>query len=339
MNHAWARIRKALDRFNWRWIGLSSAFVLMALCLHVWNHPHNLEVSITATLPPGVKTTLYYTKGHRLFKDSRSIQHINKQFQESTQTYTVRTWATTGQLRWDPMEYEGRLSLKRVVVSNQINRWTLEAPQIGQATHNSHEIEWLGHDSTGELLIATGRDAHMEWHLPESLQNIPKDIWIKHASKILFASALLTWCLFMTVSWLARETQKNGKRWLFRTIGQTLGLAYLAFSVEQLSVQHDWWSLEAVQQANERDGIRYALPPLIQDAKVLLQRIDPQTPVALSPTWRENYFHYYAAEEYLYPRRLVEQAHLQLSEKGSAVDPQCHPLHEHGAAVLLQCHE
>ena len=135
MNFSESRIRHFLGRLNWRWVHLPAAFVLIALSLHVWNNPSNLEVSITTTLPPGVKTTLYYTKGHRLFKDSQSIQHINEQFRESTQTYTVRTWATVRQLRWDPMEYEGRLSLRRVDVSNQISHWTLQAPQIGQATH------------------------------------------------------------------------------------------------------------------------------------------------------------------------------------------------------------
>jgi hypothetical protein len=113
----------------------------------------------------------------------------------------------------------------------------------------------------------------------------------------------------------------------------------LTFSAGHLILQHDGWAWDKVLQANERDGIRHALPVLIQDAKVLMQRIDPHTPVAWSPPWRENYFLYYAAEEYLYPRRLVEQAHLQLSEKGSPVDPKCQPLHAHGTAVLLQCHD
>jgi hypothetical protein len=179
----------------------------------------------------------------------------------------------------------------------------------------------------------------MEWHLPASLHHIPKDIWIRHALKTLLASALLTWCWFLTVLWLANRTQRNGKRWLAGFIVQALGLACLAFSVEQLSVQHDWWSLNAVRQANERDGIRHALPPVIQDAKVLIQRIDPNTPISLSPQWKADYFLYYAAEEYLYPRRLVEQARLQLSEKGATRDPNCQPLHEQGTAVLLQCHD
>jgi len=339
MNFSGSRIRHFLGRLNWRWVHLPAVFVLVALSLHVWNNPRNLEVSITATLPPGVKTTLYYTKGHRLFKDSQSIQHINKQFRESTQTYTVRTWATVRQLRWDPMEYEGRLSLQRVDISNQISHWTLQAPQIGHSTHNNHLIEWVGHDETGERLISTGQDPHMEWHLPASLHHIPKDIWIRHALKTLLASALLTWCWFLTVLWLANRTQRNGKRWLVGFIGQALGFACLAYSAQQLIVQHDWWSLDVVRQANERDGIRHALPPVIQDAKVLLQRIDPNTPVSLSPRWKANYMLYYGAEEYLYPRRFSELAPLRLSEKGSEVDPQCQPLHEHGAAVLLQCHD
>lgn len=322
-----------------RWAISALVFFLCALALNVLNHPRNLEVSITATLPPGAKTTLYHAKVKQLFSDKRSSQRINEDVHQSELRYTVRSWSALGQLRWDPMEHDGQLSLLQLEVRNQANRWTLRAPDIQQHTATQQQIEWLGLSESGALLKSTGVDPYLEWHLPVSFQKVPARIWIQHGFTTFLLASLLTLLIALIHHKLTLQTRRHGKVWLARRTSQFLGLTCLMISTVQLTNLHVWWTWDLVQQANERDGIRQALPPLIQDAKVLLQRIDPQTPVKLSPTWRENYFHYYAAEEYLYPRRLVEQAHLQLSEKGSPVDSKCQPLHEHGTAVLLQCHD
>jgi hypothetical protein len=336
MNGFWHRLQHLAKN---RWTLNALVFFFCALALHIWNHPRNLEVSITATLPPGAKTTLYHAKYKQLFSDKRSSQRINEHVRQSELRYTVRSWNTVGQLRWDPMEHDGQLSFLRLEVQNQAHQWALLAPDLREHTATQQQIEWLGLSESGALLKSTGVDPYLEWHLPESLQQVPTRIWIHHGITTLWQASLLTLVIALILQGLTLQTRRHGKLWLARRTSEFLGLTCLVISTVQLSNIHVWWTWDLVQQANERDGIRQALPPLIQDAKVLLQRIDPQTPVALSPTWRENYFHYYAAEEYLYPRRLAEQAFLQLSEKGSAVDPQCQPLHEHGAAVLLQCHE
>jgi hypothetical protein len=339
MNFSGSRIRQSLDRFNWRWIGLSSAFVLIALCLHVWNHPHNLQVTITATLPPGSKTTLFYAPEKKLFKNSRSIVHNNKEFKQSTHLYTIRSFISTGQIRWDPMENQGPFSIQSITASNDLNQWSIQSPNIRASSHHTHQIEGLGTDLSGEKFLSKGQDPTLEWRLPQELQDLPWSIWVKHVVSTLLLASLITALLQYLYRWLRVATQRNGKIWLARRTSEAFALMGLTFSAGHLSLQHDWWTWDKVLQANERDGIRHALPVLIQDAKVVMQRIDPNTPVSLSPQWKADYLLYYAAEEYLYPRRLVEQAPLQLSEKGSPVDPQCQPLHEHGTAVLLQCHD
>lgn len=336
MNGFWPRLQHLAKN---RWAINALVFFLCALALHVWKNPRNLEVSITATLPPGAKTTLYHAKAKQLFSDKRSSQRINEHVHQSELRYTVRSWSAVGQLRWDPMEHDGQLSLLQLEVQNQAHRWALRAPDIQQHTTTQQQIEWLGLSESGALLKSKGVDPYLEWHLPVSFQQIPTRIWVHHGINTLWQASLLTLLMALILHGLTIQTHRHGKRWLARRISEFLALTCLLISAVQLSNLHVWWTWGSVQQANERDGIRQALPPLIQDAKVLLRRIDPQTPVALSPTWRENYFHYYAAEEYLYPRRFVEQARLQLSEKGSELDPPCQTLHEHGAAVLLECHE
>lgn len=336
MKDFWHRLKHLVKN---RWAMNAMVLFLCALALHVWNHPRKLEVTITATVPPGAKTTLYHAKPNQLFSDKRSSQLISKYSYSNELHYTVRSWSAIGQLRWDPMEHVGQLSLLRLEVHNQAYRWSLLAPDIRQHITHLHQLEWLDLSESGLTLKSTGVDPYLEWQLPVSLQHVPTRIWIQHGVTTLWQASLLTLLIALIHHGLTLQTRRQGKIWLARRTCQILGLTCLVISTVQLSKLHSWWTWDLVQRANERDGIRQALPPLIQDAKVLLQRIDPQTPVALSSSWRENYFHYYAAEEYLYPRRLVEQAHLQLSEKGSEVDPQCQPLQEHGAAVLLQCHE
>lgn len=339
MNFFRFHIKKAIARINWRWVDLTLFFVLAVLALHVWNHPRNLEVSITASLPPGAKTTLYYAKFNKPFKDRQSIQLINKHSHEVTHKFNVRTFANTGKVRWDPMEHAADLKIKRIEVVNQINRWVIEAHDIRLSVHHTNQIEWLETDPSGQRLASLGVDPYLEWRLPNDLQDIPPSVWAKHAVKTLLIAGLLSAVFALARHGLTIQTAKKGPIWLARRVSQTLGLACLILSAGHLSLQHGWWTWGLVLQANERDGIREALPPIIRDAKNLLEGIDPNTPVALTPQWRANYFHYYAAKEYLYPRRLSEQATLRLGEKGVDIEPRCKPIQEQGAAVLLQCHD
>lgn len=336
MKSFWDRLQHLVKN---RWAMNALVFILCALAFHAWNHPRNLEVFITATLPPGAKTTLYHARPNQLFSDKQSSQRINKHVQPSELRYKVRSWRANGQLRWDPMEHAGQLSLWRLEVRNQAHQWALIAPDIRQHTTIHHQLEWLDSNESSALLKSTGIDPYLVWNLPLSLQHVPAHIWIQHGIKTLWQTSLLTLLIALIHHGFMVQTRRHGEVWLANRTSQFLGLSCLVISTVQLSNLHVWWTWGLVQQANERDGIRQALPPLIQDAKVLLQHIDPETPVALSPTWRDNYFHYYAAEEYLYPRRFVDQAGLQLTKRGSAVDHKCHPLHEHGEAMLIQCHD
>lgn len=332
-------IKETIARINWRWVNVFLAFVLITSALHVWNHPHNLEVSITASLPPGAKSTLYHAKVNKPFKDSRSIPYINENANELTQVFNVRTFFITGQVRWDPMEHVAELNIKRVEVSNDINRWVIEAPNIRLSVHQSNQIEWLNMDASNQRLTSLGVDPFLVWRLPKNFQDIPVSVWIKHVMMTVLLAGLLTGIFALAQHGLKILIASKGPIWIARSMSQTLGLASLVLSAGHLSLQHGWWTWGLVLQANERDGIRQALPPLIQDAKSLLQRIDTNIPVALSSQWRENYFNYYAAEEYLYPRRLADQAPLQLNEKGFTADPRCQPILEYGTAVLLHCHD
>jgi len=333
------RILKRARRVDGRQARIFFIFFASAIFWHVWNHPRNIEVAITATLPTGVKTTLFHAKINQFFKESRSIKHINQNPHESTHTFFVRTWGSTGQLRWDPMEHPGRMGIQRVVIANQTNQLIIQAPDIHPFTQKSQDIQWQGVDAYGHQLESTGGDPYLVWQVPDNLHAIPIYIWFKHTLTVFLLAGLLTSVFAWLERWLITQTQQKGRVWFLGTLSQSVGLLCLCLSASHLSLQHGWWTWGLVLQANERDGIRQALPPLIQDAKVLLRDIDPNTPVSLSPSWRGNYFNYYAAEEYLYPRRLSEQADLRLIEKGMTISPQCEPVKEHGSAVLLQCHD
>jgi len=336
MNGFWHRLRSFANK---RW-GLNAlVFVLCALALHVWNHPRNLEIAITATLPQGANSKLYHAQIKQQFSENQSIERLNQQSGPFTHRFTVRSLGGAGQLRWDPMGQQGRLSIQRLEVQNQAHQWSIQGAEIRQHLHSSHQIEWLGSDPSGAWLVSTGEDPYLVWHLPTDLKRIGNLTWAQHGLSTVLLAGLLTGLLVLVRFWLNTQTVLKGGPWLARRAIPVLGLALLSVSVGHLTLKHNWWTWGLVQQANERDGLRQALPPLIQDAKVLLQRIDPQIPVALSSSWRSNTFWCYAAEEYLYPRRLVEQARFQLSPKGSVADVKCTPLHEHGVAVLLECHD
>jgi hypothetical protein len=237
------------------------------------------------------------------------------------------------------MPFTGRLSIQQVSVSNQANRWLIHSPSILNATQNTHELRRIGHDTTGEIVESLGIDPFFVWRLPNSVQTIPASTWLKHVLSTLVIASLLTGVFVMVRHGLTLQVRQKGRAWLLRGTSTALGLSCLIWSSAQQGLQHHWWSWELVLQANERDGLRQALPPLIEDAKVLIQRIDPDVPVAFSSRWKADTFSFYATQEYLYPRRFVEQARLQLSKKGSAVDVKCEPLQEHGTAVLLECHD
>lgn len=336
MNGFWLRLR---DFANKRWGMNALVFVLCALSLHVWNHPRNLEIAITTTLPQGAKSKLYHAQVKQLFSENQSIERINQQSGQYTHRFTVRSSGGTGQLRWDPMGQQGRLSIERLEVQNQAKHWSIQGPDIRRHLHHSHQIEWQGSDPSGEWLVSTGEDPYLVWHLPTDLKRIGLLTWVQHGLSTVLLAGLLTGLLVLVRFWLNTQTVRQGSPWLARRAMPVLGLAMLSVSVGHLTLKHNWWTWGLVQQANERDGLRQALPPLIVDAKVLIHRIDPHVPVAFSSSWKADTLSYYAAEEYLYPRRFVEQARLQLGKKGSLIDAQCTPLHEHGAAVLIECHD
>ena len=336
MNGFWQRLRYVANK---RWGMNTLVFVLFALAVHLWNHPKNLQVRITATIPTGAKSTLYYAKAKQAFSDAHSIQKINSKSTETTQTFTVMAWSQTRELRWDPMQFPGRLSIQQVSVRNEANQWLIQSQDIRNATHSTNQVAWIDQSKAGQIVDAMGIDPFFVWRLPNSLQTIPASTWLKHVLSTLVIAGLLTGFFVMVRHGLTLQVRQKGRAWLLRGTLTALGLSCLIWSSAQLALQHHWWTWELVLKANERDGLRHALPPVIKDAQVLLQRIDPQTPVALSSTWKADTFSHYAAEEYLYPVRFIEQANLQLSTKGSRVDPKCQTVHEHGNAVLLECHD